>query len=163
MKSVQMILSACCFGVLLLAGCSKDAKDCTQYSDMTSCNAGTYAGTGCRWNPVAAASCSGSAATAVAASCAVTVAGTTAGDQCNLNTGTAGGCCSSLTTAAAVTNCTAADSTNCAFTAAVSACTTSSDSKAFCCTAGTSCATNVANCNYVPAVTTANCSNPPSP
>lgn len=160
MKSVQMILSFCCFGALFLVGCG--SNDCTQYTTQTSCQGGTYSGTACRWNPVAAASCSGTGAVATPASCTVTT-GAPTGTMCSLNstaTTAANTLCCSTTTTTAVTDCTTATATtNCTFKAAVPACTVSANNATYCCAAGQTCASNVANCSYVAPVTTAHCSN----
>lgn len=64
MKSVQMILSACCFGVLLLAGCTKDnTTDCSTNGNPATC----LAAGGCYWN--APASGVGPAACVAATAC----------------------------------------------------------------------------------------------
>src|SRR3989338_6072900 len=121
MKSVQMILSVCYFGALMLAGSSNNT-DCTKYTTSDTC----YATSGCYWNAPA----SGVGPSACLAATACSQLSGASKTQCEANT---------------------FNSKQCAYTAAAPSCAVSNcvadSTKTYCCVSGAACtATDTVNC-----------------
>jgi len=138
MKSVQMILSACCFGVLLLAGCAKDnTTDCTK---ITTGSADCFAAAGCYF------------------------AGPSAGAQGPSGCLAATACGQFSSQSSAVCQANNFNNNQCAYTAASAACAvtncTVDSTKTYCCSAPGTCTqalSDTTNCKATGAATSVTC------